>query len=216
MQGEFEALVKEHMAEFDTALGEYSAEVGHILSSLEDIKKQSVKDENIPLDVARKMIEIHEYDNMSIFCAVITTSNPDYKRPSSSTEIKHFTSLEDAKKWLNDEKRKYYNDHCILGFDEEDFEIMIGDDENPSKYDQLAYEKIYGDSYMNMPPYDGYIIDVNKEMSTGNGIILIEEVPIVEKENVQKVVDIPTEESCSEMIDEESYCTVEDYESTEE
>ena len=96
------------------------------------------------------------------YCVVITTAHPDYKRPYTSTYVRFYDNLEEAKSYIKQTKTEYYRDYGVINSDTDINEENIDD------YDDRAYDIIYSDSYMENEPFDGSIYDVR----TGNNLTL--------------------------------------------
>ena len=94
-----------------------------------------------------------------LYCVMIEKAYPDYKRPYCITDVEHFRNKDKAEKYIKIEKRKYYNDCCVKE-DEDGNYVEINSDEDPSDYDNEAYDMIYADSYMDMSPFGSSIIEV--------------------------------------------------------
>ena len=99
-----------------------------------------------------------------MYCVIITTAYPDYKRPYASVDVKHFKSEEEAKTYVKNSKVEYYKDYGVL----EQYLDRFDDDEDPSKIDfydekvlneidDFAFDYIYADSYMDMLPFSSDI-----------------------------------------------------------
>ena len=99
-----------------------------------------------------------------MYCLKVIISRPDYKRPYSKVIVEHFRTEDDAKTRLNEIKTDYIEDHAltkdIFGLEKDEQLISIQD------FDKLVengglLDYIYSDSYMDQPPFESEIIQVN-------------------------------------------------------
>jgi hypothetical protein len=91
-----------------------------------------------------------------LYCVHITKTYPDYKRAYVGSQVKHFLDINEANEFRREEKRKYY----------ESFHEYLRDMDEPVPKDidnldeDKAYEYIYSDSYMDMPPFDAELYEI--------------------------------------------------------
>jgi len=105
---------------------------------------------------------------LGIYSVLITRAYPDYKRPYASATLCHFDSYEAATEFAMRQRMIYYNDYGVLDAfnNESDTQLTVDDDARPPTDDQLmrleelAYDIVYFDSYMDMSPFDAVVSPV--------------------------------------------------------
>jgi hypothetical protein len=81
----------------------------------------------------------------------VITAHPDYKRPYSITKVQHFKTEKEAKAFIRQSKIDYLIDYEFI--DQEQAED-ITDEQIADWMDDKLFDRVYGDSYMDMAPYD--------------------------------------------------------------
>lgn len=83
---------------------------------------------------------------MGIWCLKIVIAEPDYKRPSARVIVEHYKTKEEAE--------------VALAEHEEDF--IKGNDTDRATFEDCdaLFECVYGNSYMDMRPFDSSIFEV--------------------------------------------------------
>ncbi len=96
-----------------------------------------------------------------LYCLQIERAMPSYKRPSASSSIFHFKTIEEADEKRRAEKKEYYEG--FLQHLEENGEDVPDDIDLLDEDEAQTY--IYYDSYMDMLPFSAtlYLIEVEDD-----------------------------------------------------
>ena len=103
----------------------------------------------------------------TFYCVIATQAHPDSQRPFSSTSVTHFQTLEEAEVYTDQVKEDFIVD--TLGYINAGngmYQMDLLDGTTSSLYtrqdifDQM-YDLYYCDSYMDMPPFEVEIEEVN-------------------------------------------------------
>ena len=96
---------------------------------------------------------------------LIVIAHPDYKRPSSTTSLRFFETEDEAKRALKMSKIEFIKDFDMSD-DSRISDLTIDSDDSliGELFDQTSkYDTFYGDSYMDIPPFDFCINLVGQE-----------------------------------------------------